>query len=319
MRSPVLFLVFNRPKSTKNVFDAIRLARPPRLYIAADGPRSGRLGEGELCKEVREVADCIDWDCEVKTLFRSENLGCKAAVSSAIDWFFDQEEEGIILEDDILPAPTFFSYCDELLERYRYNENIGLVSGCNLIANRFHHDSSYFFSRYSHIWGWATWRRTWKCYDVHMSSWPTWRDSGGLKKIPGTSRRFIRHWNAIFNLAYAGEIDTWDYQLLFTCWKKNLLTILPVLNQTHNIGFGVNATHTHGEVPRYVRDSLFQNLNFPLYHPLTVQHNELADKLLDKHVFNISLTAYFYSLVRTTPFLGDVLSGIKHFFIRLRF
>ncbi len=169
MRSPVLFLVFNRPDSTRKVFDAIRSARPPKLYITADGPRPDRPAEAKLCSEVRAIASAVDWPCEVKTLFRESNLGCKAGVSSGITWFFSHEDEGIILEDDVLPVPTFFNFCDEMLERYRDDARVSMISGCNLISNHFSPKQSYFFSRYNLIWGWATWRRAWQHYDVAMT------------------------------------------------------------------------------------------------------------------------------------------------------
>ena len=156
LETPVLFLVFNRPDTTAQVFEAIRQAKPPRLYVASDGAREDKEGELEKVKQVREIVSQVDWNCEVKTLFRDKNLGCKIAVSSAIDWFFEQEEMGIILEDDCLPHPTFFRFCQELLERYRDDERIGMISGNNFQFGRKCTDYSYYFSMYSHIWGWAS-------------------------------------------------------------------------------------------------------------------------------------------------------------------
>src|ERR1700690_1974577 len=156
MQSPVLFLVFNRPDTTRRVFEAIRSAQPPRLYVAADGPRGARAGEAERCAEVRRIATAVNWPCEVKTLFRDCNLGCKMGVSSGITWFFEHEPEGIILEDDVLPVPTFFDFCDELLARFRNDDRVAMISGSNLIAGHFDPAESYFFSRCAQIWGWAS-------------------------------------------------------------------------------------------------------------------------------------------------------------------
>lgn len=160
MRSPVLFLVFNRPDVTQRVFDAIRQARPPKLYVAADGPRKDKAGEAERCKAVQNIVSMVDWPCEINKLIRDENLGCKIAVSGAIDWFFRQEPEGIILEDDCLPHPDFFLYCDELLEKYRDDERVGLISGTALgdirAKNFISGDEDFIFNRYPSIWGWAS-------------------------------------------------------------------------------------------------------------------------------------------------------------------
>jgi hypothetical protein len=290
MKSPVLFLVFNRPESTRQVFDAIRLARPSKLYIAADGPRVGRSGEAQLCSEVRDIAVSVNWPCEVKTLFRESNLGCKVGVSSGITWFFRHEDEGIILEDDVLPVPTFFGFCDEMLERYRNDARVSMVSGCNLISNHFTPKQSYFFSRYNHIWGWATWRRAWQHYDVTMAQWPAWRDAGGLEELSGESRLFKRHWRRIFDAVYDCRVDTWDYQWTFAIWRMGGLTVLPAVNQTHNLGFGADATHTTHAIPAYVVASRPDLLKWPLMGPGVVERDTRADRLINSKVFGITLT-----------------------------
>ena len=289
MRSAVLFLVFNRPNTTRRVFEAIRAAHPPRLYVAADGPRANRPGEAARCDEVRRIATAVDWPCEVRTLFRDENLGCKMGVSSAVSWFFENEDEGIILEDDVLPLPSFFDYCDELLERYRYDERVAMISGCNLISHRIATRESYFFSRNNHIWGWASWRRAWRHYDVAMKVWPAWRDQGGLANLPGSNRLFEAHWRSIFDATYGGKVDTWDYQWLFTCWSVGALSIFPAKNQISNLGFGPDATHTIISTPDYVVESIPRPLDFPLMHPAHVERYEAVDTIYDRIVFDITL------------------------------
>ena len=289
MRSAVLFLVFNRPESTRKVFDAIRAARPTKLYVAADGPRSSRPGEAKLCSEVREIAVSVDWPCEVKTLFRDGNLGCRAGVSTGISWFFSHEEEGIILEDDVLPISTFFPFCDELLELYRNDPRISMISGSNLISNYFTPGHSYFFSRYTHIWGWASWRRAWQHYDVTMAQWPRWRDGHSLEAISGGRSMFTRHWRSIFDAVYDGRVDTWDYQWTFAIWQMGGLTVLPAVNQTDNLGFGADATHTTDAAPQYVVASRPALLKWPLAHPNVVKRNVQADQLIDTKVYGVTM------------------------------
>jgi hypothetical protein len=283
MRSPVLFLIFNRPEPTRRVFEALRTARPPRLYVAADGPRSNRPGEAARCAATREVIEMIDWPCEVKTLLRDHNLGCKQAVSQGIDWFFAHEELGIIIEDDVLPDPTFFPYCDELLDRYRDVEQIGMISGDNFQFGRTHGEASYYFSRYMHIWAWATWRRAWRHYDRDISAWPEFKRSGGLQRVLGHRPTEIGYWRRIFDALHAGKIDTWDYQLNFTMWAHGMLSILPQWNLVTNIGFGADATHTNG-ASRYA-DMPTQPMEFPLRHPESIVPCTPADDLTASQMF----------------------------------
>src|SRR5512139_3287315 len=171
LKTPVAFIIFNRPDTAERVFAEIAKARPPKLLVVADGPRANRSGEAEKCAATRAIIDRVDWDCEVLTNFSDTNLGCKNRVSSGIDWVFEQVPEAIILEDDCLPHPTFFRFCEELLERYRDDERIGMISGDNFQLGQKRTDASYYFSRYNHIWGWASWRRAWRHYDREASAW----------------------------------------------------------------------------------------------------------------------------------------------------
>ncbi len=298
MDSPVLFLVFNRPATTHQVFEAIRAARPPRLYIAADGARSNRAGEAAQCAEVRRIATAVDWPCEVKTLFRENNLGCKVAVSRGLDWFFQHEEQGIVLEDDVLPVPGFFQYCDELLHRFRDHAHIGLISGCNLVSSEFSATDSYFFSRNCHIWGWASWRRVWQTYDVAITAWPTWRQKN-FADVPNTHALFRLYWSRIFDSVHAGRIDTWDYQLVFALWRNRQLCVIPAVNQVTNLGFGPDGTHTLGEAPGYVTRSVPAELAHPLRHPEPVASNVTADRLIDRLVFGLDLAQMLKRKVRS--------------------
>jgi hypothetical protein len=310
MNTPILFLIFNRPSTTKQIFDTIRNVKPSKLYIAADGPRKLRSDDQKKCEDVKEIVMSIDW--EVKTLFRIENLGCKLAVSSAITWFFENEEEGIILEDDVLPLPSFFTYCVELLEKYRYEEKVAIITGSNLISKRFELDESYFFSHYANIWGWASWRRVWNNYDVTINEWPEWYRKGGLKPLSDGIPFFELYWKDQIDAISNGKIDTWDFQLFFTCWKLNAYCVVPRNNLTSNLGFGEIATHTTGEIPDCVIESTTEELIFPIIHPLVVERSKEADMLMNKRIFNIGLFTILKWKTRRIPILGKLLAKIKN-------
>ena len=238
LKTAVLFMIFNRPDTTKQVFEAIREAKPPRLYIAADGARRDREGEAQKVEDARKIASNVDWDCEVKILFRDENLGCKYAVSGSITWFFEHEEQGIILEDDCLPSQSFFWFCEELLERYRGDLRVGHISGYNHFPNRVKY-SDYFFSLFPGIWGWGTWKNRWKTYDVEISHFKNSEEE--LKSMFLDKRVFKYYSNIYSNIKL---VDTWDYQWTYNLLMQRFLSIRPSYNLVTNIGFGKWATHT---------------------------------------------------------------------------
>ncbi len=301
LNTAVLFLVFNRPDTTKQVFEAIRKAKPPRLYVAADGAREEKLGEDEKVEQSRQIATNVDWPCEVMTLFREENLGCKHAVSSAIDWFFENEEMGVILEDDCLPHPTFFRFCEELLEYYRDDERIGMISGDNFQFGQKRTEASYYFSRYNYIWGWASWRRAWKHYDREATAWPMLRDGGWLEGlISNPSER--KFWTTVFQDVYEGRIDTWDYQWTLASWTQGMVAIQPNVNLISNIGFGCDATHTHcGSI---YADMKVEPIDFPLRHPEIVLPHFEADVYTSKGMFTASLSHRVMQKIRSLIRLG---------------
>jgi hypothetical protein len=269
----VLLLIWNRPALCRRVMDTIRTARPRRLYVAADGPRNEE-SDRTLCKEARQIATSVDWECGVRTLFRDKNLGCGLAVSSGIDWFFEHEEEGIILEDDCVPTPTFFSYCTELLDHFRNDKRIMCISGNNFQNGNKVITNSYYFSRYTHIWGWATWRRAWKLYDFNIRAWPECRNL--LAAWGGGDEGFVEHWQEIFDRVALGEIDTWDYQWALACWMNHGLTCLPAVNLVSNMGFGPTATHTR-DVKSCLANIPAQEMTFPLIHPKVIIRDVDAD------------------------------------------
>jgi len=282
LETAVLFMVFNRPDTTTQVFEAIRRARPLRLYVAADGPREDRAGEDIRVESVRKIATAVDWPCDVKTLFRKDNLGCKQAVSGAITWFFEHEEEGVILEDDCLPHPDFFNFCETMLDFYRDDERVDVISGNNFQNGRKRGAGAYYFSKYNHCWGWATWRRAWCHYQGELPFWPEWKDSDDWKTVcPDNVERC--YWERIFDQVYAGAIDTWDYQWTACVWKHRGLTATPNVNLVTNIGFGVDATHTC--------DPNAHQANMPvaalpeIIHPEIVGQDQSADRYVFEHHF----------------------------------
>lgn len=274
LTSPVLFLVFNRPASTKQVFETIRRARPKQLFIAADGPRTNRVGEAEKCNQVRQIVMNVDWNCNVKTLFREKNLGCKIGVSSAIDWFFENVTEGIILEDDCLPTQSFFWFCQELLERYRDDKRVMQICGFNPLIVFKNEVSSYVFSKFGPIWGWASWARAWKTYDVNMSTWPEVKGNRLYEMF--TDSKQEESWRVeLFDDVYASKIDTWDFQWSYAKLINSGSSIIPNVNLIKNVGFGSDATHTKGKSAQKY-NKVFDIRE--LIHPKMVIRNKIFDK-----------------------------------------
>jgi hypothetical protein len=263
LRTPILLVVFNRPELTRKVFNEIRSAKPRKLYIAADGPRPNNIGDIKRCTEVQKIVSNVDWDCEVQTLFRDDNLGCGPAVKTAIDFFFEKEEQGIILEDDTVPVQSFFWFCQEMLDRYKSDMRIGMIAGTNHIRYK-PSDASYLFSKNKACWGWATWRRAWVSMDFNMQ----WRGSDqadSIMKNMGISKYNRRHWLNAKNLIERDKVSAWDWQWYFSLAAQNQLTIFPVANLVKNIGFGAESTHTTGKPSEeYIKTG---SIIFPLKHP----------------------------------------------------
>lgn len=243
-KSAVLFIIFNRLDTSLLVFEQIRKAKPSKLYITADFARADRPDELINCNETKKVIlSKIDWNCEVKTLFQTSNVGPKETITSAIDWFFENEEEGIILEHDCLPSNSFFYYCDCLLETYRNDNRIWLISGFNFKTDKKWGDATYYFSNLTNGWGWATWRRSWASYDKNLSKYDASEVRVQLEKI-FDNKLIVDRWVEIFNDTKSGKIDTWDYQVTFAHLFSHTLTIVPNYNLVSNIGFGAHAENT---------------------------------------------------------------------------
>ncbi|MCC6188960.1 MAG: glycosyltransferase family 2 protein [Anaerolineales bacterium] len=282
LATPVALVVFNRPDTTRQVMNVVRQARPPMLLVVADGPRLDRPGEAQRCAEVRGVVEAVDWPCEVLTNYSDVNLGCRQRVATGLTWVFDQVEEAIILEDDCVPHPSFFRFCEELLTRYRYNNQVMIVSGDNFQMGRQRTKDSYYYSRYPHIWGWATWRRAWRLFDDEMRLWPEVRDGGWLKDLFG-SYSVAGYWRRHLQAAYDRRIDTWDYGWAFACWVYHGLCVLPNVNLVTNIGFNVAATNTRGN--SRVANLAAEEMRFPLAYPPFMIADERSDALTASRLF----------------------------------
>ncbi len=276
---PVALIVFNRPELTRLVLDAVRRVRPSKLLVIADGPRAHHEGDGSRCQATQAVIEAVDWPCEVLREYSDVNLGCRRRVSSGIDWVFSVVDEAIILEDDCLPDPTFFRFCEELLDRYRDEDRVMSIGGTS-----FHRSppssASYCFSKFPHVWGWATWRRAWRRYDVNIARWPDVRDADELRNvIPWPADR--RRWTSIFDRLHRGDIDTWDYQWVFATWLHGGISIVPEVNLVSNLGFSAEATHT--TIPSHLAARPAAALRFPLRHPLMLQADLSADRFTQRH------------------------------------
>lgn len=251
----------------------IRAQQPSHLLIIADGPRPGHPTDAERCAETRAIVEQIDWPCHVQRNYAHENMGCKARVSSGLDWVFEQVERAIVLEDDCLPNKDFFLFCDELLERYATDERVWVVTGNNFQQGKRRGDAAYYFSKYNHCWGWATWRRAWQHYRVDIPFWPAWRltKDWRRKTLDHVERKV---WGDILDRIKRNEIDTWDYQWTACVWYHGGLTATPNANLVTNIGFGPDATHT---VSASDQVGLATRPLGELTHPLTVEQNRDAD------------------------------------------
>lgn len=282
--TPVLLVAFNRPDRLEALVDRIRPLRPNRIYVAVDGPREHVATDAHRVIATRAVVESIDWTADVRTLFRTENLGCGRGVSGAISWLFQNEERGIILEDDVLPDPSLFPFCEELLERYADNDRVFAVSGCNFVPpEAISIPASYRFSAVPHIWGWATWRRSWSQYSYDLHGWRDRLTTSELWRATQRSPSGVAYWNAVFTLMSRQAVDTWDYQFTLAAMASGGLTATSNVNLVENVGFGPDSTHTV-EIPDYLRS--VESMPVPLVHPTHVRTDPGADAWTREHVFD---------------------------------
>lgn len=318
VEAPVLFITFNRPESTRVVFEAIRQAKPKKLYISSDGPRPKKYEDDQSkISEVRKLAGEVDWDCAVKTRFLEENLGCGPGVSSAITWAFQEEEKLIIIEDDCIPSLSFFSFCNELLNRYADNERIMHISGTRWNEEYPIHDCDYFFTKYDHIWGWATWKRAWDLYDFKVTDYPLFKEKKILNIALNNSASIIRNWTAILDDIYQRKVKhTWDYQWQYCIFKYNGLCINTVKNLVTNIG----TEGVHDSKETYMHNRTRFETKGQLKAPAFLYPEYGWEEYHAKHFFlkgSGSLKLLYYYLSAKIPYLNRLhpkLSALKRRF-----
>lgn len=312
LRTPVAFIIFNRPDKTRIVFEEIRKARPAKLFIIADGPRNEE--ERARCEATRAVVEDIDWECELYTKFEEKNLGVKYAPPAGISWVFEHVESAIILEDDCLPHPDFFPFCEELLERYKDDDRVMHISGDNYrVGNSFPLSPySYHFSAIPALWGWATWKRAWKKYDQSMTQWPETRDKKLLRhSLPNLA--VVDRFEYVFERYYTNKIKSWDGPWLYACLANQGLCINPNLNLISNIGVGIDSAHEVSSLD-WKANLPTHSLTWPLIHPPILHVDKEADEYLYRYVFNINR----YLTQQLRWFFKSHFTGL-YFFIRKQY
>jgi len=304
---PVLLIIWRRPETLRRVIGALRAVKPTRIFVAGDGPSPSRPREVEQVAQARSLIDSmIDWPCKIERFFSETNQGCRRAVEGAIDWFFQNVEEGIILEDDCVPHPDFFAFCGQLLEHYRLDLRVGCITGNNFQGGQRRGSESYYFSKYPHCWGWATWRRGWREYSSHLDFWPEWRRSRAWKKcFPIREER--RYWSDLFNQSHKGSEDVWDYGWTATLNHKGVLTATPQVNLVQNVGFGDDSTHfPEGTTPRSIPT---QPLG-PIVHPMQVMINQEADEYVFRNLFFRGSAVHGGKMIREAKKIWKFIGGM---------
>lgn len=300
---PVLIIVFNRSWHLSKVMDALRAIRPTRLFVAGDGPRKDHPGEEQLCCEARKaVTDAIDWPCSLQTRFQTENQGCGKHVTGAVDWFFENVTEGIILEDDCVPSADFFRFSEELLERYRNSEEIMMLSGTALVKAASPSPYDYDFLSFPCCWGWATWRRAWQKMSYDMPDFPQYKSSGAIKRSfssPRVQKRLLELFCKVYS--HAPGFDTWDFQWLYACVKNGGVCILPSSNLVSNVGW--DASHTRIDD---VMEMPFESIS-DLRHPPEIRRNLELEQIFFERIY-----AKAPFMVRLFNKLKKIFSGEKH-------
>lgn len=316
-KTPILFIIFNRPWTAQKVFDQIRKLRPEKLYVGADGPRPNRPDDLEKCAETRKIIEQIDWPCELKTRFLDHNLGCGEGPSTAISWFFENEPEGIIVEDDCLPSLTFFNYAEELLGRYRNDTRVMMIAANNIENPEDREtDYSYTFSNITYCWGWASWARAWKLFDYKMGHYKEVHAKGYLLSSYRTVYEKTA-WEYIFSRMYEGDDRTsrktiWDYQWQFACMVHSGLIIVPNTNLVENLGFGEGASNTiDPEAFTHVLSS--GEMQFPLRHPDFMMVHRERDLRTFK-IMHTSATSRWKAILKSlipTAFVEKVINPFR--------
>ncbi len=299
---PILLIVFNRPDHTLKVINRLREVQPSQLFVAADGPRKGKNEEDKV-QQVRSLIEKkIDWDCDLKTRFLEDNLGCGLGPATAISWFFESVESGIILEDDCLPNVSFFPFCEELLEKYKNDTRVMEIRSTYHLGMEPNNDLSYSFTRVSGTWGWGTWKRAWDLFDYEMTDFPAFKKSNLINSV-FNNPEYIQHMMDKLESGYTKSIDgVWDCQWQFSLIRNMGLTIIPHQNLVKNIGFDEEATHCFDEHPLYSKMN-FDEMSFPLKHPKFI-------------VADLESDITFFNLLKITPTFNDHVNRVKGILFR---
>ncbi len=309
-KNAVLFIIFNRPEQAFRVFNAIRRAKPKRIYIAADAPRKSVESDAMLCASCRSVIELVDWDCEVKTLFPEENLGSHTAIPNAIDWFFRHEEQGMVLEDDCLPNSGYFYFCDMLLDRYKNNSKVWWINGSNLGMNAGARKADYGFTMYPISWGWASWRRAWRKFDRGMGSYKGSASVKELSYLSGKPYIYKLYWMSVFR--YAKKIPNWDYRWIYTCWRHEVISCVPSVNLISNIGFGGDATHPTKNNDPLANIQLVE-FNECIKHPSVVRRSSEIDSYFDQNLYEIGpIRIIKMTVISVFPFIKNIRVFIRN-------
>jgi hypothetical protein len=277
MNIPLLILVYNRPVETRILINTLRQIKPKKIFISSDGPTNNFL-DIKKNNDVKNILKEIDWTKNIEFNYMEKNYGCKESVSRAINWFFDKVKMGIILEDDCIPNKDFFLFTEKMLKKYQNNKKIYAVSGNNFLKKKIKINYSYYFSKYIHCWGWATWSRAWKDYNKNLTNWNNFKNSDSWKNRFNVKDE-KKYWEKVFNLCFQKKIDSWAYPWLYSMWNKNGLCILPEVNLVKNIGFNINASHTFSHKKFYYPAI---KLKQKITHPKIIKINFEADE----YVFN---------------------------------
>jgi len=314
MRLPVLLLTFNRPNETEMMIKKLSFMKPTKLYISQDGPRKNHQLDEDLCSEVKKVFKTINWDCEVFYKINDNNLGCRETVSKAINWFFSNEEKGIILEDDCLPSNSFFLFCEKMLDKYENSTEVYVVSGSNFQNNNKIGNADYYFSKYAHCWGWATWKRAWLCYDNSMKFWEKLKKSKHWKNLHPSSLE-KKYWERIFDDVKNNRIDSWAYVWLASIWNSKGVTITPNINLVINIGFNKDATNTLYSSNTNFKKLTFQEFKNKISDPQEIKVNNFADNFVFQNHFN---GKYNFWPWRAIYILKMLINDPKTFYLRVK-
>ena len=292
--TPIVLICFNRPLETEKVFSKIKSIKPKKLFLIMDGPKKNCSNDAINCIQVRNIITKIAWNCKVYKNFSKKNLGLKKRIVTGLNWVFNRTNSAIILEDDCLPSNDFFNYCEKLLIYYKKNNLVKFITGNNFQKSKLNIKADYYFSKYSHIWGWATWKNTWKLYCDNNKIWDKYLDSKDFRKIcPNYLER--RYWKSMFNEVKNGHLKSWSIYLLFSIWRSGGLTATPNINLVKNLGFNKRGTNTKTGKIEY--NKKIQNIGKDLKHPKEIFHNFSADNYVFENIYNQSLkkkiTNYF--------------------------